>query len=575
MLYMNSLTIYIVTDEFEKRIPHNTNDDIKKWSEKNKPCTTKIVCLEYAITLLYSTRNISIIKSYNETKNKLLLKFYIMYNFGNCVINNISTPCKINRELDKYISNDYLYTKNKHDVFWLNKISELMNGTVFTELLINECNLHNLHNLHNFFSKYVLDNYYFYPCLIFNSIKTKYSETTIEDLVKNNMLVFNTDVCGSYYILPLTSLNYYYTSEYQGTFISKLFYIRDISDPIPKIIHQIWIGNKSPPKILMDRVREFNPNCKYIFWDETLIKSVFPLLLDSPLITRCKDIRGKADVIRLYVLEKYGGIYLDADIYQIKQIPEECYKHNLFVAFEDERMGAFICNGIIGCTKNNKCISHMIEYISKYSNEIYKLNTCLFYYGPGFFTYFLNLFSYYEPFIYPSYYWFKYKRDYKYENKFLIEHSITTHFGNEDVRMKIINDNELEYIEFLYWFMFFNKFDSIKIIGNLLHYVPSYVYGKYDVKIYCDDLEKEIQKTLFNIDKTYDIKDYDKSDLVHVCIISAESWTYNIDVNCKYLFVNNSCYINNISKYTLRYVTKALHANIKYDVYTLNELNDA
>ena len=37
---------------------------------------------------------------------------------------------------------------------------------------------------------------------------------------------------------------------------------------IPKIIHQIWIGNKPPPINLMNTWKEKNPDYEYILWNE-------------------------------------------------------------------------------------------------------------------------------------------------------------------------------------------------------------------------------------------------------------------------------------------------------------------
>ena len=47
--------------------------------------------------------------------------------------------------------------------------------------------------------------------------------------------------------------------------------IKTISKKIPKIIHQIWIGPKPRPHILMDSWRLKNPDFEYILWNEAEI----------------------------------------------------------------------------------------------------------------------------------------------------------------------------------------------------------------------------------------------------------------------------------------------------------------
>ena len=40
------------------------------------------------------------------------------------------------------------------------------------------------------------------------------------------------------------------------------------SNKIPKIIHQIWIGDKPAPTKFMDTWRDKNPDFEYIRWTE-------------------------------------------------------------------------------------------------------------------------------------------------------------------------------------------------------------------------------------------------------------------------------------------------------------------
>ena len=41
---------------------------------------------------------------------------------------------------------------------------------------------------------------------------------------------------------------------------------------IPKIIHQLWIGDKPSPTTFMDTWRDKNPDFEYIRWNEQEIK---------------------------------------------------------------------------------------------------------------------------------------------------------------------------------------------------------------------------------------------------------------------------------------------------------------
>ena len=80
---------------------------------------------------------------------------------------------------------------------------------------------------------------------------------------------------------------------------------------IPKIIHQIWIGNNNKPPIkLMNSWKQKHPDFEYIFWTEDEI-------IKRKLILQCQkkydiinEIVGKVDILRLEILYNYGGIYI-------------------------------------------------------------------------------------------------------------------------------------------------------------------------------------------------------------------------------------------------------------------------
>jgi mannosyltransferase OCH1-like enzyme len=82
---------------------------------------------------------------------------------------------------------------------------------------------------------------------------------------------------------------------------------------IPKIIHQIWLGTDelSPVrKKAMQTVQLMNPDFKYILWtDEDLPEFNLENIIEESL-----HVAFAADIFRLKILEKFGGIYIDTDI---------------------------------------------------------------------------------------------------------------------------------------------------------------------------------------------------------------------------------------------------------------------
>ena len=92
---------------------------------------------------------------------------------------------------------------------------------------------------------------------------------------------------------------------------------------IPKILHQLWIGPKTPPTTLMNTWKEKHEadGFEYIRWTEDEIKKRgFTSQLQNR-VNEMEEINGKADILRWEILYEYGGVFVDADCYCIEPLP--------------------------------------------------------------------------------------------------------------------------------------------------------------------------------------------------------------------------------------------------------------
>jgi len=102
--------------------------------------------------------------------------------------------------------------------------------------------------------------------------------------------------------------------------------VRPTENPIPRHIHQIWLGKNPRPEEWMDSVREFADKYayKYTLWTDAKVKPlVAGASADIPgfkaLYASFKDeLAGRADLIRKLVLLREGGVYIDADCVVLK-----------------------------------------------------------------------------------------------------------------------------------------------------------------------------------------------------------------------------------------------------------------
>ncbi|HCJ72115.1 MAG TPA: mannosyltransferase [Agrobacterium sp.] len=91
-------------------------------------------------------------------------------------------------------------------------------------------------------------------------------------------------------------------------------------EDVPRLIHQIWIGEKSPPmSVEAWAAHALKHGYDYRLWREADLEregvfanSVFNRMLGEG------DYPGAVDVARYILLERFGGIYLDCDWYPVR-----------------------------------------------------------------------------------------------------------------------------------------------------------------------------------------------------------------------------------------------------------------
>lgn len=133
---------------------------------------------------------------------------------------------------------------------------------------------------------------------------------------------------------------------------------------IPKIIHQIWLGGKVPDELhkYFETIKKSNPDYQHMLWTEKEAENFE--FKNKSLFNSCKNLGQKSDILRYAVLEKYGGIYIDADFIGIKSF-DELLHLNFFtgVAYDKEPV---LFNGLIGSVPNHELLKELnnIEYVN-------------------------------------------------------------------------------------------------------------------------------------------------------------------------------------------------------------------
>ena len=120
---------------------------------------------------------------------------------------------------------------------------------------------------------------------------------------------------------------------------------------IPKIIHLIWFDK--PTKRVLDEYINFkvlNPNWTVILWEEESLYNQFPFL--RIMEEKGCDHAWKSDYARIFLINKYGGIYSDIDAHCLRawdEVPDKVGDKILVCGFPIRLDPGNIETHVIGC----------------------------------------------------------------------------------------------------------------------------------------------------------------------------------------------------------------------------------
>ena len=160
-------------------------------------------------------------------------------------------------------------------------------------------------------------------------------------------------------------------------------YFRNFRWHIPHIIHQIWLGGPipNPIKEMMETFSveyvKKNPGSRYILWDDRKLNNL--KMINRDIFDKEKKHDCKSDIARLEIINKFGGVYIDADTVWLgsKSILslQNMLSHGIMIAYEKEgkRIGnkylnsetKRCANSVLGSTIQNPIIAFLIGQIKK------------------------------------------------------------------------------------------------------------------------------------------------------------------------------------------------------------------
>ena len=138
---------------------------------------------------------------------------------------------------------------------------------------------------------------------------------------------------------------------------------------IQKTLHYIWLGGNKPDSIkrCIDSFHRYLKDYEIIEWNESNIdlnwfnetlKEFYVYHYSKGNFAFC------ADVARLYILEKFGGIYADADVEFVSAMPDFIL-HSQFIS-RNRRAGHVVTGLLWGVYKNDRLINALIRWLTNH-----------------------------------------------------------------------------------------------------------------------------------------------------------------------------------------------------------------
>lgn len=144
---------------------------------------------------------------------------------------------------------------------------------------------------------------------------------------------------------------------------------------IPKILHQIWIGDAQLTPVhhvCITSLRERHANWDYVFWSNEDILNhpdVIELEMASLSMELGKEFVKRSDLIRYVALYLYGGVYADVDVLAVGSLDPLLDRQFLYGehgTYDDPEpiLGTGRkANGLIGCPPRSQIMREILEYI--------------------------------------------------------------------------------------------------------------------------------------------------------------------------------------------------------------------
>ncbi len=129
---------------------------------------------------------------------------------------------------------------------------------------------------------------------------------------------------------------------------------RRATTPIPRVLHRVWLGGADLPdehRAYGESWRRHHPEWDLKLWTDADAPS-------PPGVERARNVAERADLVRLEILRRHGGVYVDTDVECLRPIDELLEGVTAFAAYE---IPGRLCNAVMGAVPHHRGFERAVE----------------------------------------------------------------------------------------------------------------------------------------------------------------------------------------------------------------------
>lgn len=135
---------------------------------------------------------------------------------------------------------------------------------------------------------------------------------------------------------------------------------------IPKIIHYCWFGRGEMPELVVQCIaswHRFMPDWEYKLWnEENFDVKIAPTYVQEAY--KAKKYAFVSDYVRLWALEREGGLYMDVDFEVYKPFDDLMEQYDAFAGYEGSKHNP-VMMGVLAAKPHHSWVQGMLHTYDK------------------------------------------------------------------------------------------------------------------------------------------------------------------------------------------------------------------